>query len=579
MTHHQVFLSYAREDRPTATKLAAYLERHGVSVWWDGLIDPGSHYHEQTREALEHAVVVVVLWSNASIGSTWVRAEADVGFQKRSLLPIYLQDVQAPPPFSMVQGILLHGLSEDERRQAAEQVLGSLRNMLNVPSNGPPPISYSWLPSARPGHKRSRWMFATGAAVAAALALWFAGADRPGDGQPAAAAARAVPGDVDTPSTQEDRQHVPVAMEKVAAAATVVETPKPVCGDGTQNGAEACDDGNRWSGDGCSRKCTIEHAVWTEVTAQPAPPARHNATLAYDPGLKALLLLHGTRYDFVAPARCSDDELNKVWLWNANRWTPRANHGLDPCPTSGSGETLENFYAPAGTYDAARDQLVYFGAKTFLMGSDFRWSAPALDPQPSPRTSHGMTYDPLRKVVVMTGGREQCEWADACDHWEWDGRTWKLRAKKAAFGRRFRYHLIYDEARRAPVLFGGILGVRDAESCLSDLWQFDGNKWSELPPNGPTPPGRAAPAMFYHPVRKSIIVFGGRCSEHLSDIWEYRDDSWSELEVAGSAPPPRFGSQMAYYPPGGYAVLFGGTVEATGRPPKDSSRSWKLEWQ
>jgi hypothetical protein len=33
-----VFISYAREDRETAAKLAKVLEDQGYSVWWDPVI-------------------------------------------------------------------------------------------------------------------------------------------------------------------------------------------------------------------------------------------------------------------------------------------------------------------------------------------------------------------------------------------------------------------------------------------------------------------------------------------------------------------------------------------------------------
>ncbi len=39
------------------------------------------------------------------------------------------------------------------------------------------------------------------------------------------------------------------------------DQPEPVCGNGTLEGAEACDDGNATNGDGCSSTCTIELPV------------------------------------------------------------------------------------------------------------------------------------------------------------------------------------------------------------------------------------------------------------------------------------------------------------------------------
>jgi cysteine-rich repeat protein len=42
------------------------------------------------------------------------------------------------------------------------------------------------------------------------------------------------------------------------SATSAIETPSPVCGNGTVEPGEQCDDGNTTSGDGCSAGCTVE---------------------------------------------------------------------------------------------------------------------------------------------------------------------------------------------------------------------------------------------------------------------------------------------------------------------------------
>jgi hypothetical protein len=41
---HDIFISYARADRPIANQLAEILEKQGWSVWWDPKIRVGSEY-------------------------------------------------------------------------------------------------------------------------------------------------------------------------------------------------------------------------------------------------------------------------------------------------------------------------------------------------------------------------------------------------------------------------------------------------------------------------------------------------------------------------------------------------------
>lgn len=91
-----IFLSYARADRRRAEKLADALGRAGFEVWWDALIEGGAAFANSIREALEAADAVVVLWSQASVESDWVRDEAAQGRDRRRLVPLSL-DGSAPP--------------------------------------------------------------------------------------------------------------------------------------------------------------------------------------------------------------------------------------------------------------------------------------------------------------------------------------------------------------------------------------------------------------------------------------------------------------------------------------------------
>jgi predicted esterase len=56
----QVFLSYAREDRRFAEKLAQVLEQAGQDVWWDRHIESGHEFSTDIEAALDKSDVVVV---------------------------------------------------------------------------------------------------------------------------------------------------------------------------------------------------------------------------------------------------------------------------------------------------------------------------------------------------------------------------------------------------------------------------------------------------------------------------------------------------------------------------------------
>jgi hypothetical protein len=58
-----VFISYAREDRATAWRLASEFEQRGWTVWWDFQLVPGERFRTAILEALRDADRVAVLWS------------------------------------------------------------------------------------------------------------------------------------------------------------------------------------------------------------------------------------------------------------------------------------------------------------------------------------------------------------------------------------------------------------------------------------------------------------------------------------------------------------------------------------
>jgi len=100
-----LFLSYARDDRPRAEKLADVLTTAGYTVWWDALIEGGAQYATSIRQALETADVVIVLWSKNSVESDWVRDEAALGRDRHRLVPLTLDGTAPPLGFRQYQAI------------------------------------------------------------------------------------------------------------------------------------------------------------------------------------------------------------------------------------------------------------------------------------------------------------------------------------------------------------------------------------------------------------------------------------------------------------------------------------------
>ncbi len=105
-----VFISYAREDRAGAARIAAALESRQWSVWWDRELIGGQNFRRKIAEALAEARCVLVLWTQASLESNWVLDEAQDGLRRSILVPVQLADALEPPlGFRSFQTISLEG--------------------------------------------------------------------------------------------------------------------------------------------------------------------------------------------------------------------------------------------------------------------------------------------------------------------------------------------------------------------------------------------------------------------------------------------------------------------------------------
>jgi len=104
-----VFLSYDRDDTNRARPIALALEKAGHSVWWDLHVRGGAQFGKVIEEALKAAEAVVVLWSEHSIESAWVKDEATAGRDTGRLVPVTLDGTEPPLGFRQFQTIDLSG--------------------------------------------------------------------------------------------------------------------------------------------------------------------------------------------------------------------------------------------------------------------------------------------------------------------------------------------------------------------------------------------------------------------------------------------------------------------------------------
>jgi len=120
----EVFISYSSEDVERARELAHALEKEGWNVWWDRRILPGQRFDQVIRSAIDEAACVVVLWSESSVDSDWVKEEAEQAMLRDCLLPVVIDQVAPPLGFGRIQtGSLVGWTGERDHRGYASLLL------------------------------------------------------------------------------------------------------------------------------------------------------------------------------------------------------------------------------------------------------------------------------------------------------------------------------------------------------------------------------------------------------------------------------------------------------------------------
>jgi len=143
-----IFISYASEDKGRVQALAHALENKGWSVWWDRRIPAGKSFDEVIHEALKSARSVVVVWTRASIKSTWVKNESRSGLRRNILFPVMLLDeVEIPLEFEHLQAAHLMDWQPDEAHPGFDQFIDDLAGVIGAP---PKTIDFPTLPTGQP---------------------------------------------------------------------------------------------------------------------------------------------------------------------------------------------------------------------------------------------------------------------------------------------------------------------------------------------------------------------------------------------------------------------------------------------
>ena len=90
-------------DSKRVQPLVQAFKQLGWSVWWDFDIRAGTQFDRVIEESLRNTACVVVVWSQHSVDSDWVRAEATYGLTRGKLVSVSIdENLELPIRFTLV---------------------------------------------------------------------------------------------------------------------------------------------------------------------------------------------------------------------------------------------------------------------------------------------------------------------------------------------------------------------------------------------------------------------------------------------------------------------------------------------
>jgi len=270
---------------------------------------------------------------------------------------------------------------------------------------------------------------------------------------------------------------------------------------------------------------TWDGANWSGHQLATAPAQRDSATMAYDGATKQVILFGGGGYDPGCHTVASET-LRDTWAWNGSIWVQQ--HPATVPPNGGcaayDAET-QQFIMVSGSPDVTPGATVQTWKWT---GSTWALLSPA---SPPPNGACSMTYDAVRKVIVMLVSDPSTY---AQKTWTWNGATWNSQADLPS-------PVLASLGTIPPITFDADTGtdlvyVGQTPPCIgtgpshnftctdsNQTWSWDGSSWSETAaPNDPS--AGASYVASYDGATHQVVMFGGSYEQSPSPentTWVY----------------------------------------------------------
>lgn len=109
-----IFVSYAHEDWPIVEKVVAELKRQMCRVWYDEGLTPGESWNDDLAKHIKTCACFVVLLTERSMASKYVRAEINYAISKeRKVIPVLLDSSEMPEGLEFALGTTQFAIAHD----------------------------------------------------------------------------------------------------------------------------------------------------------------------------------------------------------------------------------------------------------------------------------------------------------------------------------------------------------------------------------------------------------------------------------------------------------------------------------
>ena len=244
---------------------------------------------------------------------------------------------------------------------------------------------------------------------------------------------------------------------------------------------------------------TFNGQWWRQMMPATSPPARHGATLVYDPARQVTVLFGGYA--------ANGTRLGDTWTWDGSTWQQRT-PSTSPPPRA---EAVAAWSRQAG-------RVLLFGGEgnTGKLADTWAWDGTAWTAGatgPAARSMSALADTGTAQGLLLYGGRGTA--GQLADTWTFNGTGWTLRSPAASPGTLERHAAAFDPRTNNLLLTGG---WSDASNDYdSSIWSWDGSDWllgtAALVINYPGASGVAGAGLALSP-KDGLVQFGGRIGQN-----------------------------------------------------------------